>query len=48
MDSQSDTPNRTRHLVVVVVVRVVVIARTPDCAAVLRVGAVRAERLDMA
>ena len=43
MDSQSTTPNRIRHLVpvLVVVVRVVVIARAP-AAAWLRVVAMRA------
>lgn len=47
MDSQSTTPNRIRHLVPVVVVRVVVIARAPVCAMAQWIGAVRAAAKDM-
>jgi hypothetical protein len=47
MDSQSTTPNRIRHPVPVVVVRVVVIARAPVCAAAQRIRAERATAKDM-
>jgi len=46
MDSQSTTPNRIRHRVPVVVVRVV-IARTPGCAVAQAIGAMRARAKDM-
>lgn len=49
MDSQSDTPNRTRHLVPVVMVRVVVgaIAATTLPAAGRRIVTARAKALGM-
>ena len=47
MDSQSTTPNRTRHRVPVVVVRVVVIASVPVCAMAQKLGAMQAMAKDM-
>ena len=47
MESQSTTPNRTRHRVPVVVVRVVVIARASVCAMAQELDAMRAMAKDM-